>query len=387
MSFSEGHALIIGVGNYQHSPELDVPTTVADAQAVADVLKDEHFCGYPAEQVTLLSGSQASRAGVLTALDHLTRTSPSDTVLIFYSGHGDYAADGTYALTTHDTMWSDRWVDPQTALPQAELIGKIRNIPAQRALLIFNACHAGSISPVLEGVPFLGVPFPSSAANALLSSGSGRIIMTACRENQVSFIGPGPLTIFGQALSDGLRGQGITAKGGYISVYDLYVHVYFTVREKVAQLDESLRKRHGETQEPELTILKGVGPFPVALFRGARALGKFPEHDLPGETAVRRVDPVQSQWAYQQQVQQVASGGGTSNISIQSGRDTNIAGRDVVKIGGDYVGGDKGDKIDARGSQGFIHRPVGGSLQISQQFGDTWSGDFDETEERKRQRP
>ncbi len=34
MPFSQGHALLIGVGSYQHSPHLNVPITVADAQAV-----------------------------------------------------------------------------------------------------------------------------------------------------------------------------------------------------------------------------------------------------------------------------------------------------------------------------------------------------------------
>lgn len=35
----------------------------------------------------------------------------------------------------------------------------------------------------------------------------------------------------------------------------------------------AVRQRYGEKQEPELTILKGVGPFAVALYRGATTRG------------------------------------------------------------------------------------------------------------------
>jgi hypothetical protein len=68
MAFTHGHALIIGVGSYQHEPRLNVPLTAADAQAVATVMRDEKHCGYPATQVTLLTNAEATRAGILAAL-------------------------------------------------------------------------------------------------------------------------------------------------------------------------------------------------------------------------------------------------------------------------------------------------------------------------------
>lgn len=44
MSFSQGHALLIGVGSYAHAPQLTVPITAAAAQALAAVLRDPVFC-------------------------------------------------------------------------------------------------------------------------------------------------------------------------------------------------------------------------------------------------------------------------------------------------------------------------------------------------------
>lgn len=361
MPFIHGHALIIGVGSYQYEPRLNVPITEADAEAVATVLRDPQSCGYPAAQVTLLANANATRARILAALNDLAaRAAPNDTVVIFYSGHGEYSADGTYHLTTHDTQWANDKVTAGTAISQPELLDRLRAVKAQRLLLLINACHAGELSPALgvssQSFSLTGQPLPAHTADAILATGSGRIIITACREHQVSYIGPGPLTIFAQALTSGLRGRGFSGRAGYISVFDLYTHLYFAVTEAVQrQVEPRLRQLYRcDTQEPELTVLKGVGPFPVALYRGATALGDFPaDHAPPAGVALREVDPARSQWAFTQAnsgAGAVSIGGsasnspmitGSHNTVIQSGRDTMQAGRDVTQIGGDYVGGDK----------------------------------------------
>ncbi|OAN45149.1 peptidase C14 [Chloroflexus islandicus] len=359
MPFTHGHALIIGVGSYQYEPRLNVPITVADAEAVATVVRDPQFCGYPAAQVTLLTNATATRDRILAALNDLAaRTTHADTVLIFYSGHGAYSADKMYHLTTHDTRWAGDQVAAGTAVSQPELLDRLRAIPAQRLLLLINACHAGELSPVLGGSEQLsiGQPLPAHTADAILATGSGRIIITACREQQVSYIGPGPLTIFAQALTDGLRGHGFSGRAGYISVFDLYTHLYFAVTDAVQRhVTPAQRQLHRcDTQEPELTVLKGVGPFPVALYRGATTLGDFPaDHAPPAGVALREVPPEHSQWVFAQSISgagAVGIGGsasnspiitGTHNTVIQSGRDTIRAGRDVNQIGGDYVAGDK----------------------------------------------
>jgi hypothetical protein len=429
-TFTNGHALIIGVGTYQHSPRHNVPVTTADAQEVARIVQDAQFCGYPASQVALLSDSNATRDGILAVLDRLTQASEDDTVLLFYSGHGDYDSGGHYTLTTHDTRWENRRVVPGTAISQAELLDKLRAIPAKRVLLLFNACHAGEISPTLgdDEAPPTGSALPNQTANALLSTGSGRIVITACRENQFSFVGSGAQTLFAQALTEGLRGGGdVFNRNGYISAFDLYTHLYYALDEAVQrEVPKHTRDHYGGTQEPELTVMKGVGPFAVALYRGAQTLGDFPADHTPAEdTAVREVPESRSQRALQHIIGTATVQGDNSgqNVGVNSGtmsqsnqtinnqaanqgaqgtfqgpvtfnqqRQTTFdqrnqqvqgsqynANRDLIQTGGDYVGGDKvggdkvgGDKIDAQGAQGFVNRPSG---SVSQQFGDRVGGD------------
>ena len=348
MTFNQGHALLIGVGSHQYAAQLDVPVTVADAMAVAEVLTSPGLGGYLPDQVQLLHDADATAQGILGALDRLAkRTKASDTVLIYYCGHGDYGTDGEYYLVSHDARLKDNQVASGSGVSQTALLTRLKTIPAQRVLMIFNACHSGEISPTLGVDQVLGAKvLPNAAADALLSTGSGRIIITACREEQFSYIGTGRLTLFTQALVDGLRGKGVLTRGGFISAFDLYTMIYETVSALVKQI-------YHRDQEPELTVLKGIGPFAVSLYKGAQEtnLGLAEAPAVPEHVnAVRQVAPETSARLYQQIVNQ------SGVVSISQS-----------KIGGSVIGEVHGDVIDARGSQGTIIRPSG---PVEQVFGD-----------------
>jgi uncharacterized caspase-like protein len=98
----------------------------------------------------LVHDDTATRAGIITALDGLAKTTAENTVLIYYCGHGGYGTDGNYYLTTYDTQESGGMVVKDTGIMEAELLDKLRRIPAKRLLLLFNACHSGEISPNLD---------------------------------------------------------------------------------------------------------------------------------------------------------------------------------------------------------------------------------------------
>ena len=349
MAFDNGYALLIGVGTYANAPHLNVPVTTADAEQVALVLGDPRFCGYPAGQVTLLRDSEATRPGILQALDRLAARATKDaTVVLFYSGHGHYGEDGAYYLTTNDMqLTATGKIANGTAIRQDELLNALQRVLAERVLLIFNACHSGEISPTLaaDDQPFTGAPLPAPTAAALLATGSGRVIITACRENQYAYVGDGSTTIFVQALVDGLRGQGVSSQRGFISAFDLYTRLYFAVTETVQQtIPAATRQRYSLTQEPELTVLKGVGPFAVALYQGARAtLGEFSAPDQPSAgTAVHAVEPAESRALFAQLRNIKITQNGGINLGVG-----NTIGQMGDLVAGDKIGGDKvaGDKI------------------------------------------
>ena len=361
MTFTNGFALVIGIGTYANTPRLNVPITAQDAKEIAEVLKDQSKCGYPAQQVTLLNDADATRDRILQEFDAIAqKVSDSDTFFLFYSGHGEYGTDGYY-LTTHDTQLEDKKVVTGTAISEKELLEKLRAIKAKRTFLFFNACHSGEISSRSLGdeerEETTGSNIPDRLSTALLGTGEGRVVITACRETQKSYFSPKEdLTIFADILSEGLRGRGIDSRKGYISAFDLYEHIYTEVKQKV----EQRFGKFGAVQEPELTILRGVGVMAIALHRG-----KAPEGELSGDRpsslggAVREVEPSESQQAFQQ---------------ILSGEINLAAGRDIQNVTIDK----SNTTINAQGSHGLINRPTG---LITQHFGNetninTGGGDY-----------
>lgn len=366
MTFTNGFALVIGIGTYANTPKLNVPITAQDAKEVAKVLKDQDSCGYPTQQVTLLNDAEATRDRIIQELDAIAqKVSDSDTFFLFYSGHGEYGTDGYY-LTTHDTQLENKKVVTGTGISEKELLEKLRAIKAKRTFLFFNACHSGEISPRSLGddepEENTGSNIPDRLSTALLGTGEGRVVITACRETQKSYFSPKEdLTIFADILSEGLRGRGIDSRKGYISIFDLYERVYTKVTEEVKQRFGKL----GLVQEPELTILKGVGVMAIALHRGKTPEGELSESDRPSSLggAVREVEPSESQQAFQQ---------------ILSGEINLAAGRDIQNVTIDKSTKHEGDVIHAEGAQGFINRPTG---SVNQHFGNvnninTGGGDY-----------
>ncbi len=326
--FDQGHAILIGVGSYRDNALADVQSTVADARALADALRDPRLCGMPADQVTLLHDAGATQAAILGSLATLAeRAGEESTVWIVYGGHGEFDADGRYCLTAHDTQVAGGGVVPGSAVDHGALLDAIRRLRSRRVLLVLNACHAGAVPPSLgRTAPPAGANPPELLAAAVLGQGAGRVLITACRERQLSYIGAGKRTLFAEALLDGLRGPLPASQAGYLGVFDLYDHVFRNVSRQVRQL-------YGDQQEPEISLVRSTGPFAVALRQGGD------ESDAafataPNGPAVRLL----SEEACQQALQQIQSGvhfGQRNSVRVTG----DVAGGMIDKRAGVFIGG------------------------------------------------
>ncbi|NTW01812.1 MAG: caspase family protein [Oscillochloris sp.] len=267
-AFTRGYGLIIGVSEYS-DPTWNVPIVARDAHELHATLTDPAAAGYPPNQVELLCGAVNSQT-VIKALERLAaRARSSDTVCIVFNGHGATTNRNLYTLATSDTVFEDtQHVRQGTGLSISKLAEALKSIQAERLLLVINACFSGYTSILAakgglrEMPPVAGIP--NSQVDTLLATGKGRALISASRADQHSYFQPDdPHTVFGQALIDSLRGVGISQRSGYIGLYELYEQIYQHVH-KIAQIN-------GIMQEPVLSLVEGVGPFPVALHSGAQA--------------------------------------------------------------------------------------------------------------------
>jgi uncharacterized caspase-like protein len=246
-------------------------------------------------------------------------------MFLYFCGHGVLGEDGVYYFTTHDTVLTPgNLVRKGTGVSGPEILDRLRAIPARKLLFVINACFSGHLSPAL-GAPAGGIGTPPSATLGveILATGEGRALITASRPTQKSYYRHSdPHTFFGQALIDGLRGRGMADSGGYIGLYELYQHIYARVKAAT----------HG-AQEPVLTILQGVGPFPVAIYPGGNP-------DTLAPPPIRQTPPPDAAVEVVERATVQAIGRGAQAFHIQAGGDVAIdQGRKVIDFGeGNTIG-------------------------------------------------
>jgi hypothetical protein len=260
--FPGGRALLIGIGK-GYSGRLELPEVVRhDAEALGMVLRDPELCGYPASQVRLLLDADATRANICLALQELVdNAKPSDTVIIFFSGHGGQWADGADAfgyICPADYVL----MDPEnTGIKTDELSNLVNAIPAARVVLILDACHAEAAAVVKSDEAEKGLLPRGLLTPALekLSAGSGRVVLASCSENELSYtyIAKGQ-SLFTYFLLEGLKGAAPEIEDGVIGVLDLFIYLS---REVPA------RPQRGEIQTPVI-LMRSKTNFPLALRRG-----------------------------------------------------------------------------------------------------------------------
>jgi metacaspase-1 len=249
--FAYGHALVIGIAGYQAVSSL--PAVVRnDASTLRHLLVDPARCGYPPGQVSLLLDKQATRDNLRQTLDDLAqRTTPDDTVVLFFSGHGARDSDGAAYLLPHDCRLDSL---QDTALASAEVTAWLNSIRAARLLVLLDCCHSGGIGDPKGGSGGLKQGW-SNDAYAQLAQGRGRALIASSRPDEPSWVLPGmENSLFTHHLLEALRGEGRTLGDGYVRVFDLFRHVAEQAPRRAAQ--------HPIFKAADMEI-----DFPVALVR------------------------------------------------------------------------------------------------------------------------
>jgi len=332
--FNQGHALVVGVG-------ADLPNTVDDAVGLADVLKDPARCAYPADQVHLLTGEQATATDIYATLETLAEsTNPESTVIIYFSGHGYQVASSTgqfYYLLPYGYDLDRLY---QTGISGAEFTDRLRAIPARKLLVLLDCCHAGGVGEAkAPGLQLAKSPLPPEAQR-LLAEGSGRVLIASSQEDELSFAGK-PYSAFTLALTETLCGVGVAKKDGYVRVADLALHAR-----------EVVPGRTGGRQHPILHF-EQADNFALAYYAG----GETQPKGLPF-TCEPEIEPEPGAWTGLDQRGQTVHGPQTNVVGDVHGPVLSGAFQAPVAVGG-------GEATDLRGAQGVVYKPAGPVKQQS----------------------
>lgn len=180
------YALLIGI-DYE-----DGLNTIVDAEDIAAILKDETICGYPPENVLLLTGKNADRNGILNAFKTLKKkTDEHSSVFIFYSGHGDvykeifhFKVYGLKAGMTEEE-YKATWVTAD------EIKDGINALQTKRLIFFLDCCHATGIAKsgisTNENTSSTKKFTKAEGLAQKIDNERGISIVASCKENQESY--------------------------------------------------------------------------------------------------------------------------------------------------------------------------------------------------------
>lgn len=281
--YPQGHALLVGVANYQKISSLPA-AILNDVNDVAATLSSPQHCGYtPANVVTLLD-ADATRGAVLKGLTELAaRTGPDDTACVFFSGHGGIVGSPGNEYSVLCTVESDLADIGNTTVSSNEFAAALAQIKAKRLLVFIDACHAGGAAVSKRLTDGKGHELKSGYSHetfAKLAVGSGRALMASCRADEESNVLIGARnSVFTTALLAGLQGAADKNGSGFIKVFDLFKYVA-----------EEVPKLIPEGQHPIFKADNLELDFAVALSQG----GKKSPQNLEGTPTVQEASPWQA---------------------------------------------------------------------------------------------
>lgn len=203
-------ALIIGINDYKDPKIPDLKTAVNDAKAMAELLRNRY--GF---QVKLLLGRKATKETIYRALRNMvSSTKPTDSVLIYYAGHGDL-----------DRIYDDGWWipadakggDPLTYLDNTQVQKSMRSMKARHVLLISDSCYSGILFGQARAMPQV----IDDKYYLNLYNEKSRWGMTSGNKTPVSDQGTGSHSVFAYQLLKELSQN----EKPYISTQEIYTRI------------------------------------------------------------------------------------------------------------------------------------------------------------------
>ena len=233
--YKDYHALVVGVGDYDHWP--DLKGAVRDAIEVAAQVKKSGI-----KTTLLLNPTSRELKRALSKLVYGPGKEKDRAILFYFSGHGE-----TETLATGEKMGylvpkdapmpgKDRMDFTDKAISMSAIESYALRIKSKHVLMMFDSCFSGSVFSSLKGVP------------TDISEKSNRPVrqfITAGNENEQV---PDD-SIFRICFLQGIKGEADLNKDGYVTGSELGFYLDSSV---VNYTRGSQHPQYGKIRRPEL---------------------------------------------------------------------------------------------------------------------------------------
>lgn len=226
----DAYALVIGVEKYNTLPEARFAER--DAKAM-----NAHLLamGYPQRNIVLLTGSQATRTGLVKNLEAWlpNNVTESSTVMFYFSGHGAPDAKSSQAYLV--PMDGDPQYLEETAYPIKRLYAKLAALKAKRVVVALDSCFSGA-----GGRSVLAAGTRPLVAKMEIAPGEGKIVsLSASSSDEIT----GALEEQGHGLFTYQLLKALTETAGRGTVGEVYAALKPRVQ------DEARRQNRAQTPQ------------------------------------------------------------------------------------------------------------------------------------------
>lgn len=231
-------AVLVGVNQYDDKTNYgNLHVCVNDVAAIRNQLIAG---GFDPARIRLLTDDTEelpSRDNILVALKSIAdATEPDDSLLFYYSGHGDEDKGESYLVARNGR----RLVLRDTAVHVSRIKEIMEQAPARAKILILDACHSGA------NIGGKG-PKPMSAEfiQRVFEQAEGMAILASCKQGQLSYEWQDEgRSVFTHFLLEALTGEADRDEKGFVTIQDVNWHVADGVKLWAAQ--------HNVSQTPTL---------------------------------------------------------------------------------------------------------------------------------------
>ena len=257
--------LIIGINRFQDSKIRELEYCRADAISLKALLTDRRYAPFHSVEVKTLLDDEATREKVRACLEELgNRSSPMDTVVIYFSSHGIQQEQGNAYWVLNDSRVDQKAYKirqlrlmPASALERSEISGLLSRIRSKRLLVIIDSCFsAATVISYPRGKNFRA-PEVRNPLDGF--EGEGRVFITASEGSQEATelpdLGHGAFTYF---LLEGLKGKADSNQDNVVELWEIWQFLENKVTEAA--------RRVGNEQRPTISSVHLTHGFPLTTY-------------------------------------------------------------------------------------------------------------------------
>lgn len=190
-------ALVVGISNYQDKAFEPLSYAASDAHRMAAYLMDPKGGGLRVNDLTLLLNQKATKANIQRHTRRLVRESrPSDTVVLYFSGHGAYTEKRHTGIVCHDSrsIGFDHRLGPiaqaDSILVKEDLRLFLNKLKAGKRAVVMDVCYSAQSTEGLAHKPRKNAGYPpeseaESGPDPSAGPGSGEdqvtLILASCQ--------------------------------------------------------------------------------------------------------------------------------------------------------------------------------------------------------------